>query len=203
MRWPLLRTITRRRSRNAGSLIVVVMIAVIVAAGLGVPLVPVVSKDKSRPFPCQDSACACRDADSCWRSCCCMNDEQKLAWAEQHGVEPPRYVVDRVRVARRAAKPSCASKSSDGCCHRSATPETRAASQATNDSQDALSFVLLSSQSRCQGLSSWFALMASALVEPPATVWAPDLGPAQLLPSFTARYEFTAQPPASPPPRLG
>jgi hypothetical protein len=57
---------------------------------LGVSLPPPpAEKVSAQPFPCQDHRCGCRDADHCWRSCCCMTREQKFAWALQQGVTPP------------------------------------------------------------------------------------------------------------------
>ncbi|PQO33087.1 hypothetical protein C5Y97_18320 [Blastopirellula marina] len=48
-------------------------------------------KDTSTPFMCQDHACSCRNARNCWTHCCCFSRAEKLAWAAQHKVEPPKY----------------------------------------------------------------------------------------------------------------
>src|SRR5208282_2869063 len=63
---------------------------------LGFPLpIPkaAAAKDASRPFPCQNHSCGCLTADECWKGdCCCFTLEQKLAWAEANGTEPPPHV---------------------------------------------------------------------------------------------------------------
>ncbi|HET6327772.1 MAG TPA: hypothetical protein VFG04_24020 [Planctomycetaceae bacterium] len=59
----------------------------------GVPVVRVVRKDRSRPYPCQDHPCGCASADECWHHCCCLNNKQKLVWASEHGVTPPDFVI--------------------------------------------------------------------------------------------------------------
>jgi len=47
----------------------------------------------SEPFPCQDCHCGCLTPEQCWTSCCCYSPEERLAWATEHGVEPPSYAV--------------------------------------------------------------------------------------------------------------
>jgi hypothetical protein len=48
-------------------------------------------KDTSVPFPCQDHACGCRNAEQCWQHCCCFTPEQRWAWARNHDVQPPAF----------------------------------------------------------------------------------------------------------------
>jgi len=73
---------------------------------LGFPLpVPnaAIAKDASRLFPCQNRPCGCLTADECWKGdCCCFTLEQKLAWAEANGREPPAHVRPLVE-ARKAS----------------------------------------------------------------------------------------------------
>lgn len=69
-------------------------------------------------FPCMHHRCGCRSADQCWRDCCCMTMEEKLAWAEANQVTPPDYVLAEARSAgllRKKAKPKC-------CCCCEAKP---------------------------------------------------------------------------------
>lgn len=71
------------------------------------------SKDASQPFPCQSRPCGCLTADQCWKGdCCCFTIEEKLAWAEENGVEPPDHV--RPLVESRKSRPSPPKKKS--CC---------------------------------------------------------------------------------------
>lgn len=69
------------------------------AIAVGVPL-PVTaikpSKDTSVAFPCMHRACGCQSAAGCKEHCCCFTDEQKLAWAAEHQVDPAPFVSDLV-----------------------------------------------------------------------------------------------------------
>jgi hypothetical protein len=49
------------------------------------------AKDLGQPFPCRNHPCGCQNAEQCWRNCCCFTPEEKLAWAEVHGIVPPPY----------------------------------------------------------------------------------------------------------------
>jgi hypothetical protein len=81
-----------------------------------------------------DCGCGCVNADMCWRDCCCHTNSQKLAWATQHGVKVPEFVLEQVaaetstdsaelaevkpccrqRVLTAKVRSCCARKS--GCC---------------------------------------------------------------------------------------
>jgi hypothetical protein len=80
-------------------------------ATFGVPLPASAGKDPAPTYPCQNRPCGCLSATECWSGdCCCFTLEQKLAWADARGVEPPPHVRPMVesRKARQAAeKPSC------------------------------------------------------------------------------------------------
>jgi hypothetical protein len=93
---------------------------------VGVPLPAQNVKKSGDPFPCQACACGCKDAESCWRNCCCHTQREKLAWAKRHGVTPPAFVI---AAARREAccdegstKTCCSSGGSDDHTFASATP---------------------------------------------------------------------------------
>jgi hypothetical protein len=83
---------------------------------VGVPL-PQTVKKSGDPFPCQHCACGCKDAESCWRSCCCHTDREKLAWAKRHGVTPPAFVVAAAR------REGCCDNADAKACCKSATAE--------------------------------------------------------------------------------
>lgn len=74
-------------------------------------------KDITQPFPCMHSHCGCKSAAQCWKSCCCKTMSQKLAWAKDHGVQPPTFVVtaaaEETRTAVVTASSCCEKKS---CC---------------------------------------------------------------------------------------
>lgn len=81
-----------------------VLTAVAVAiATIGIPLPIPFVKDTSEPFPCMNCGCGCVNAEMCWRDCCCFTNSQKLAWANEHGLKAPEYLVAQV-----AAEPAAA-----------------------------------------------------------------------------------------------
>ena len=84
-----------------------------VTIGVPLPAASRMSKDCSRPYPCQNRPCGCLTADLCWKGdCCCFTLEEKLAWAEDNGIEPPEHV--RPLVESRKARPAHPKKKS--CC---------------------------------------------------------------------------------------
>lgn len=65
------------------------------------------------PYPCQSRPCGCLTAKQCWQGdCCCFTLEEKLAWAEANGVEPPEHV--RPLVESRRSRPAPLKRKS--CC---------------------------------------------------------------------------------------
>jgi hypothetical protein len=101
----------------------------LIAFGFPLPAPDRKSHATSRPFPCQNHPCGCLTADLCWQGdCCCMTLEEKLAWADANGVEPPEHV--RPLVASRSAHPAPAKKKS--CCSEAApAPEPTLATAST------------------------------------------------------------------------
>lgn len=103
-------------------------------------------KDLSTPFPCQHRACGCRNAEQCWKRCCCFSNSQKVAWARKQRLTPPDYVVAAARKEQPAAL--CDTK---GCSHcQKAAPALP--SKPTAESRQTLVIAL---QQQCQG-SAWF-----------------------------------------------
>ncbi|MCC6229422.1 MAG: hypothetical protein IT432_09365 [Phycisphaerales bacterium] len=47
----------------------------------------------STPYPCQDHACGCASPHECWTACCCHSEHERLVWAIEHGVMPPKDVT--------------------------------------------------------------------------------------------------------------
>jgi hypothetical protein len=84
------------------------------------------AKSGSVPFPCQNHPCGCSTSEEGWAGdCCCFTLEQKLAWAEERGIEPPPHVRATVEARRAASKKvkSCCSKHTKSDCCRTATEE--------------------------------------------------------------------------------
>jgi hypothetical protein len=82
----------------------------LLAVGLCAQIMPVpyvVSpvKDRSTSYPCMDRPCGCASAEQCWKSCCCFTNQQKVAWATQHAVKIPEYVVTAANKERLTTSP--------------------------------------------------------------------------------------------------
>ncbi|MGE3406628.1 MAG: hypothetical protein AB7I37_07440 [Pirellulales bacterium] len=86
------------------------------AVGLPLPLARP-DKDRSQPFPCADRPCGCRNAEQCWRECCCFSMPEKLAWARRHGVTPPDFVVAAAQ-RQQAAQRTCTKAGCQHCSHK-------------------------------------------------------------------------------------
>lgn len=149
--------------------IVWLLCCALLLGAVGFPTVRRVAKDRSVPFPCQDKACGCRDAASCWKSCCCNTNQQKLAWAKRQGVTPPAFVVAAAaKEQAKAKKPCCqmaAGKGSAGACGL-AVPASPALKEAKSSSRETaeLGLVLASSYRKCQGLATLWTLLGQALL---------------------------------------
>src|SRR5262245_54123869 len=90
-----------------------VALAAYLVGAVGVPLPAYVHKDDDTPFPCQDHACGCANAEQCWGECCCFTPSQRLAWAREHHVTlPARYLA---AVSAAEAQETCRTHSGS-CC---------------------------------------------------------------------------------------
>lgn len=180
----------------------------------GVPL-PARSERKvgADPFPCQHCACGCKDAETCWRDCCCFTNQQKIAWARRNRVTPPALVVAAAKreacsagkkslacckskglaVAQAAVKPACCARRDASCASTSCdapTPQRRPSSQP----------ILLISKLRCGGISLSVSMLPPSVVVK-ATAFA-LVAPEQF--RFCSRVDLLYEPPylavAAPPP---
>ena len=80
------------------------------------------AKNGATPFPCQNHPCGCTTSEQGWAGdCCCFTLEQKLAWAEERGIEPPAHVRPAVEARKKKAKPSCCAKHETRSCCEPAT----------------------------------------------------------------------------------
>ncbi len=93
----ILLTFSRRKSERsivARKALTFLVLALFCAASVPIPIATVsLDKDSTEAFPCQDSPCACKSARECWTSCCCRSPKERMAWAVEHGVQPPDYAV--------------------------------------------------------------------------------------------------------------
>jgi hypothetical protein len=108
--------------------VAVVFAQVVAATGAPILTPPKSTKTASVPYPCQNHPCGCTTSEQGWAGdCCCFTLEQKLAWAESHGIEPPEHVRPTVEArAARKAKSGCCSKSKKpSCCSAHESAETK------------------------------------------------------------------------------
>ena len=143
-------TLTRYRlaRRPLATAVCWCQVAIILVAVVGLPLPIPQFKDVSNPFPCLDRPCGCKTASDCWDHCCCFNDQQKLAWAAENGVEPPRFLVERVRREANPAGAACVAGSAKkpSCCQRKPAKSATASSAETEKR-----FISLLAERTCRG----------------------------------------------------
>jgi hypothetical protein len=175
-----------------------------VVAATGAPVfVPHTStKAAPIPYPCQSHACGCSASERSWAGdCCCYTLEQKLAWAEARGIEPPEHV--RPMVAARAAKkakPACCSKPKKSSCCDAHEPEPKCEDESPAPK---LTWVAGVFAQKCRGEGPGGLLEVGAVI-------APELPPATRAPRPVCEFEpptdvhtrSTSSPPPIPPPRL-
>lgn len=169
-------------------------------------------KGRGQPFPCQDHACGCQSAEECWRHCCCFSPEERWAWAEQHGVEPPAYAERPVSEGWRTSPrgehvyhPAVEDHGCDAWCHaEDAQPAQPSCCKgnschshtgaAATTGRPALSTL------RCRGLTTlWVSLGTVPLV--PAVAWSPQFPTAERLYHRDPLALNRSLPPPEPPPR--
>lgn len=174
-----------------------------------------------RPFPCQHRHCGCNSADQCWRSCCCMSMQEKLAWAAKHGVTPPDYVVAAAGEEDEDREPASCCHASDKnhasccsaergqvarrCCSRDEPTSAAqlAAKPEREDAEGGFDWVLGIHAQKCQGLSIHW-LTVGAILPPPAPIEAPrdSSPPLWWSTSLVCIWQAIFQRPDVPPPRL-
>jgi len=156
----------RRRLRQMTAL---GMLVALVVTSLGIAVPVPAQKQTDQPYPCMDCPCGCVDAETCWRSCCCHTNAEKVAWARAHGVIPPAHVlaaVEKPACCQRRAATCCRTQRS--CCEKvvqdSERPLIWRASCETGK-RGATSIVLLQAL-RCQGLAGSWTLLPPTIVPP-------------------------------------
>jgi hypothetical protein len=189
---------------------------------LGVPIPVHRGKDSRTPFPCQDHACGCMNAEQCWKSCCCFTATERLAWAHEHAVQPPASLfaeaeqgwnTPRLRdqeTAKAEDKPSCCKSSrTESICPECAQhhPASTGICCSTNkeeqlpETQQPIWVSTLLAQ-RCQGVSQHGISIIPSLPPPSRLVIGYELVfLAWVRPTTTVASSFCS-PPVDPPPRL-
>ena len=188
------------------------------AISVGVPL-PVAAiksnlgKDTSVAFPCMHRTCGCQSAAGCKEHCCCFSDEQKLAWAAEHQVDPAPFVSDRVCRASEARQSfeqeSFEQQPFDGqprlaaacCAHEPSTSSNAGLTQAAPPATPPSETISISAYRQCHGFAPFWTLAGASLPPPdPACYEFPwELSGSVLAPpSIASALAFT---PPTPPPR--
>lgn len=114
--------VQRSRGQRRRALVALLLIVNQLVMASGVPLPAAAAtpkKDLSKPFPCMYMPCGCMNADQCWHSCCCFTMREKLAWAEENGVEPPAFVREAAALEALADGQTSANHSEHQSEHRS------------------------------------------------------------------------------------
>lgn len=203
LRRPHPRTLTRQILAAA-----VVFAQVVAATGAPVFVAPKHAKTAEVPHPCQGHACACASSEQSWTGdCCCFTLEEKLAWAEARGIEPPGHVRPMVaeRAAAKKAKSCCAKPKKHACCSEheaEACCEESPPPVPPEPPAPKLKWVVSVFAQKCRGDGP------AGLLELGASV-APDLSPAPREPRPTRDFDrptdtpvcFTSFRPPIPPPR--
>jgi hypothetical protein len=196
----------RVHRRTLTRVVASLLLLVIGVGAAGVPLFPVVQKDRSTPFYCQDRACGCRDAEACWRGCCCATDQQKQEWARRHGVRVPVAHAqpmprpDETLEPRGTPRDCCRTKSSGTALPR----ESSHADCHGNDQRaegHCSTIVLSSAQAHCQGLGPLVYVLSCGLPFVPQFELAAPMITGWLRAAPTAPIASPIFPPPSPPPR--
>jgi hypothetical protein len=141
------------------ALAVVALLAQLVAA-VGAPTVSsrARAKNGSVPFPCRDHPCGCNTPEEGWAGdCCCFTLEQKLAWAEERGIEPPPHVRATVEARRAAARkvkakpPCCAAHAKAPCCETAVGDHKHPTDDPAVKSAPTVRWVLAVFAQKCRG----------------------------------------------------
>jgi hypothetical protein len=212
MRW--LRQCSLSVLPHKSSLIIGMMLTAHLVTSLGFPLpFSPNAKDLSQPFPCQHRSCGCRNAEHCWKSCCCFTAQERLTWAQKHQVEPPPSLLMEAKTETTNDPAHCSACSEcNGETHPFQSPEESAPSccsapakqpQPTDpdENRGSLSWVIGSQAMRCRGLALGWLLANPALPPTPHLVWSPDFQPVGWLRPSNNSAPFLSFPPAQPPPR--
>lgn len=97
MRFACRRSIGRLIYRRAAS---ATLLAAYAVTAIGVPLPSGGLPQKSGElYPCANCGCGCASAEQCWRSCCCHTLAERMAWAHEHHVRPPKFAIAMARQA--------------------------------------------------------------------------------------------------------
>lgn len=157
--WNRLAKFLRHRRQR---LVAVLVALSVVVASIGVPFALESAKDTSQPYPCMHHRCGCGSAEACWRSCCCMTQAQKLAWAKEHGVTPPDYALAQAEQEEPKSCGSCGHH--QGCESEPTTVAHTTTDEVKKSAGLGVGLVLSEDFRRCHGLASVWLTFGHALL---------------------------------------
>jgi hypothetical protein len=188
------------------------VVYLLVVSGFSLPISSGDLKDHSTPFPCMDSPCGCKDAEQCWRHCCCHTLTERLAWARENGVTPPEYALAEARAQGIDLHGNC-DRDCDGDCHPTQTKvcccccekhghehDAESASQASAAKRKVAPGVILLQALKCGGFAGDLVGVGVA-VPPTVNNWTFSLDPTGHVAQQSAQLFDVAFPPPVPPPR--
>lgn len=196
-----------RRFASRATLVVLALAYVMLVAGVSIP----VSTPKSAErFPCENCPCGCATAEFCWKNCCCHSAEERLAWAKENGVTPPKFVklqaeLDKSHERSLAVLPPCcrAAAAERSCCSNTGS-EGACCEQKSDSHQQAerTDRIVGWRALKCQGQSLLWLAAVPSVIEPKTQVVTYRPGLSQRLgPPTSITGDGISQRPPVPPPR--
>jgi hypothetical protein len=201
--------------RRRMTVIVALCAYLFTAVGMPMPVYRAQQETSGAAYPCQHHACGCPSADQCWKQCCCYTPREKLAWAREHGVEAPAFLV--AEVAAEEARDMVVAHSADkapakrSCCaHHPAGPAHDHSCEhgcAHEEHEDApsleVTFVSGVMAQKCQGLSTLWTVSGATLPPPRNIIWQFQWDVVEWLAcDATLDNSLDSSPPVPPPPRV-
>lgn len=154
-------------------------------------------------YPCERRGCGCDSAQKCWDSCCCFNDDEKVAWAKRNHVKVPAEVLARIESSKAAQSPprrACCAH----CQSCSAEPKPAGVPDAEESRDrapdDGPMYGLIALFQKCNGLALYQAVFANAVCKNPEPVWTPLLVCIAWYRPARFRKPISLQWPPTPPP---
>jgi len=183
------------------------LVATLTVCTLGLPLplrieMPA-SKSSTEPYPCMNCPCGCKNAEMCWRNCCCQTQQEKLAWAKKNGVTPPAFVVVAAKAEQRLTRqPSAPKSTAPKCCcckAKSCSPKPKTPVAKSSTAKSSTTSVVMFQALKCQGLAAHWVFLSPPLPDSDA-VFTLELLPFERVITLTPIFSSHLSQPATPPP---
>ncbi len=106
-------------------------------------------------YPCETHGCGCSTAHQCWTACCCHSMAERLAWAIENEVDPPRVVrptPDQWAAGVRLASNAATASRTDSCCPASQASRSVERHTLTDTASESITKSVIVMQTNCSGL---------------------------------------------------